>query len=57
LATLVWPISMPSLRNSPWILGTPHNGLAMPSRGSAGEFPTVQLVGHSGAAISSANTI
>jgi hypothetical protein len=29
LATLVWPISMPSLSNSPWILGAPHNGLAM----------------------------
>src|SRR5215475_14570871 len=29
LATLVWPISMPSLRSSPWILGAPHNGLAM----------------------------
>src|SRR5438874_2581296 len=29
LATLVWPISMPSLRGSPWILGAPHNGLAM----------------------------
>src|SRR3982751_3725914 len=28
LATLVWPISMPSLSNSPWILGAPHNGLA-----------------------------
>ena len=29
LATLVWPISMPSLSSSPWILGAPHNGLAM----------------------------
>ena len=29
LATLVWPIPMPSLRSSPWILGAPHNGLAM----------------------------
>jgi hypothetical protein len=29
LATLVWPISMPSLRSSPRILGAPHNGLAM----------------------------
>src|SRR6516165_8612322 len=29
LATLVWPISMPSLRSSPWILGAPHKGLAM----------------------------
>src|SRR6476619_5089961 len=29
LVTLVWPISMPSLRSSPWILGAPHNGLAM----------------------------
>jgi hypothetical protein len=29
LATLVWPISMPSLRSSPWILGAPHSGLAM----------------------------
>src|SRR3954451_13102331 len=29
LATLVWPISMPSLSNSPWIRGAPHNGLAM----------------------------
>src|SRR6476660_6178211 len=28
LATLVWPISMPSLSNSPWILGAPHNGSA-----------------------------
>src|SRR5262252_9765585 len=28
LATLVCPISMPSLRSSPWILGAPHNGLA-----------------------------
>src|SRR5258705_8514861 len=29
LATLVCPISMPSLRSSPWIRGAPHNGLAM----------------------------
>jgi len=29
LATLVWPTSMPSVRSSPWILGAPHNGLAM----------------------------
>jgi hypothetical protein len=29
LATLVWPISMPSLSNSPWIPGAPHSGLAM----------------------------
>src|SRR6516165_1492609 len=29
LATLVWPISIPSLRSSPWILGAPHNGLAL----------------------------
>src|SRR3979411_261329 len=29
LATLVCPISMPSLRNSPWIRGAPHSGLAM----------------------------
>src|SRR4029079_11765522 len=28
LATLVWPIPMPSLSNSPWIRGAPHNGLA-----------------------------
>ena len=28
LATLVWPISMPSLRSSPWILGAPHNRFA-----------------------------
>src|SRR6476469_8428063 len=28
LATLLWPISMPSLSNSPWIHGAPHNGLA-----------------------------
>src|ERR1700682_2235821 len=29
LATLVCPISTPSLRSSPWILGAPHRGLAM----------------------------
>src|ERR1700741_2116679 len=29
LATLVWLISMPSLRSSPWMRGAPHNGLAM----------------------------
>src|SRR5260221_6572497 len=29
LATLVCPISMPSLSNSPWIRGAPHSGLAM----------------------------
>src|ERR1700730_14990938 len=29
LATLVWPISIPSLSNSPWIRGAPHSGLAM----------------------------
>jgi hypothetical protein len=29
LATLVWPMSMPSLRSSPWMRGAPHNGLAM----------------------------
>jgi len=35
----------------------PTTGWRCSSRGSAGEFPTVQLVGRSGAAISSANTI
>jgi hypothetical protein len=29
LATLVCPISTPSLRSSPWIRGAPHSGLAM----------------------------
>src|ERR1700722_15393367 len=29
LATLVWPISIPGLSNSPWIRGAPHSGLAM----------------------------
>src|SRR5690242_12907649 len=29
LTTLVWPISMPSFRSSPWIFGAPHNGLAI----------------------------
>src|SRR3979490_3048187 len=29
LATLVCPISMPSLSNSPWIRGARHSGLAM----------------------------
>jgi hypothetical protein len=29
LATLVCPISMPSLSSSPWICGAPHSGLAM----------------------------
>src|SRR3972149_3780651 len=29
LATLVCPISMPSLSSSPWIRGAPHRGLAM----------------------------
>ena len=29
LATLVCPISMPILSNSPWIRGAPHKGLAM----------------------------
>src|SRR5713101_9873812 len=29
LATLVCPISMPSLSNSPWIRGAPHSELAM----------------------------
>src|ERR1700704_1685092 len=29
LATLVYPISMPSLSSSPWIRGAPHRGLAM----------------------------
>src|SRR5262245_14751189 len=29
LATLVCPISIPSLSSSPWIRGAPHNGLAM----------------------------
>jgi hypothetical protein len=29
LATLIWPMSMSSLRSSPWILGAPHNGFAM----------------------------
>jgi hypothetical protein len=29
LATLVCPISMPSLRSSPWIRGAPHKELAM----------------------------
>src|SRR6202043_638233 len=28
LATLVCPMSMPSLRSSPWIRGAPHSGLA-----------------------------
>jgi hypothetical protein len=29
LATLVCPISTPSLRSSPWIRGASHSGLAM----------------------------
>src|ERR1700737_4133714 len=29
LATLVCPISTPSLSNSPWIRGAPHSGLAV----------------------------
>jgi len=29
LATLVCPMSIPSLSSSPWIRGAPHNGLAM----------------------------
>src|ERR1035441_10186229 len=29
LATLVCPISIPSLRSSPWIRGAPQRGLAM----------------------------
>ena len=29
LATLVWPISMRSFSNSPWIRGAPHSGLAI----------------------------
>jgi hypothetical protein len=57
VATLVWPMLMPSLRSSPWMRGAPHNGLAMLisrisrriSNGTAGR--------RSGAAISSANTI
>ena len=28
LETVVWPILIPSLRSSPWILGAPQNGLA-----------------------------
>src|SRR3974390_2319472 len=28
LATVVWPIVMPSLSSSPWILGAPQSGLA-----------------------------
>ena len=31
LATLVWPMLMPSLRSSPWMRGAPHNGLAVTS--------------------------
>ena len=27
LATVVWPMSMPSLSNSPWMRGVPHDGL------------------------------
>ena len=29
LATLVCPMSIPSLSSSPWIRGAPHNGMAM----------------------------
>src|SRR5215470_468559 len=57
LATLVWPISMPSLRSSPWILGAAQNGWRCSSFGSAGEFSTVQLLGRSGASISSATDL
>ena len=28
VSTVAWLMSMPSFRSSPWILGTPHNGLA-----------------------------
>jgi hypothetical protein len=57
LATLVWPISMPSLRSSPWILGAPHNGVGVLISRISGGFPTTPLVDRSGVAISSANTI
>ena len=56
LATLVCPISMPSLSNSPWIRGAPHSGLAMlisqiSLRISGG------IVGHHDVSTSSANTL
>jgi hypothetical protein len=45
LATLAWPISMPNLRSSPWILGAPHNHETealrdSTSRASRIRFPT-----------------
>ena len=56
LATLIRPMSMPSLRSS-IDLGAPHNGWRCSSRGSADEFPTVQPVGRRRAAICNANTV
>jgi hypothetical protein len=43
LATLAWPISMPSLRSSPWILGAPHNHETEALRDSASRASRIRL--------------
>ena len=57
LATLVCPISMPSLSSSPWIRGAPHSGLARLIHGSNGGSQPAPSVFPSEASTSSANRL
>jgi len=51
-----WPISMPSLRSSPWIRGAPHSGLARLMSESLAEFRAAPLVCRRNIATSIART-
>ena len=57
LATLIRPMSMPSLRSSPSILALPTTVGDARVADQPTNFPTVRPVGRSGAAICSANTV
>ena len=57
LATLVCPMSIPSLSSSPWIRGAPHNGLASSSPGLTVGSQLAPLDGPDDARTSSAKTI
>jgi hypothetical protein len=54
---MVWPISMPSLSNSPWIRGAPHNGLVMLISRISRRISNRTVGRPQRVAISSANTI
>src|SRR5262249_26782055 len=57
LAMLVWPMSMPSLSNSPWMRGAPQGGWPCSWSGSTDGPPPEPSVPRRAAATSNAKTI